>query len=139
VAYDQTKYEIMVGTDVDLNSAADCGDWAPGYIPHIVRAVAVVVTNTLGGAGVLKVDKRPTAGDDTGRGDGDIATVTLPNGTTAGSVIYVDGLNVRVDPGQEAVAEVTDVTAASDTAHVILYVEPTWERPANNTAMAASA
>ena len=123
----------------DLNSLADVGSFAPGYMSYIVRAVAVVINNDVAAAGVVKFDKRVTAGSDVGRGDGDIAVVTLGTAHTGGKVVYKDGLNIRLDPGQEAVAEVTDVTGAGDTARVILYLEPTWERPANNTAMVASA
>ena len=132
------KYEVMVAKDVDLNSLADVGDWAPGLVPHIIRAVALVVTNTIGAAGVLKFDKRPTAGDNTGRGDGDVAVLNLATTHDAGEVVYKDGLNVLIKPGEEVVAEVTDVTAAADTGHVIIWVEPAWENPSNNTKMIAT-
>jgi bifunctional ADP-heptose synthase (sugar kinase/adenylyltransferase) len=64
--------------------------------------------------------------------------INLATTHTGGKVVYKDGLNIRLDPGQEAVAEVTDVTGAGDTARVILYLEPVWERPANIAAMVAT-
>ncbi len=128
-------YEVIVAKDVDLNTLADVGDYAPGFHPVIIRAVALVITNTIGAAGVVKVDKRPTAGSDTGRGDGDIAVINLATTHDEGEVVYKDGLTFLLKPGEEAVFEVTDVTAASDTAHLILYVEEFPEEPANNTKM----
>lgn len=139
MSYTHQQIEYIIAKDIDLNSAADCGDWAPGYMPVIVRAAALVVTNTLGSAGVIKIDKRPTAGDDTSRGDGDVASLTLPSGTAAGAVIYQDGIDVKVSPGEELVAQVTDACDASDTGHLIIFVEPVWETPANNTDMTATA
>lgn len=135
-----TKIEVELAAAADLNSVADVtgASFAPGYMSYIVRAVAVVINNDIGAAGELRIDKRPTAGSDTSRGDGDIAIITLDTVHTGGTVVYQDGLNVRLDPGEEAVAQVTNATAASDTARIILYLEPTWERPANNTAMVAT-
>lgn len=135
------KIEVELAKAADLNSVADItgASFAPGYMSYIVRAVALVINNDIAAAGVVKFDKRPTAGSDTGRGDGDVAVINLATTHTGGKVVYKDGLNVRIDPGQEVVAEVTDATGASDTARVILYLEPTWERPANNTAMVATA
>ena len=136
--YTHSKSEVMIAKDASLASAADVGDWAPGMVPHIIRAIALVFTIVPQATGVLKIDKRVTAGSDTGRGDGDIATI---NYTTAmvGLVVYVDGLDIEIKPGEEIVAQVTDATPTSGSAHIIAYVEPRWETPANNADMAASA
>jgi hypothetical protein len=139
MAYPHSKYEVMVVKDAALDSTGDKGDWAPGYVPHVIRAVAVVVTNTIGAAGVVKFDKRPTAGSDTSRGDGDIAEINLATTHDAGEVVYVDGLDEVINPGEEVVVEVTDACAASDTGHIIIYVEPYWEQPENNADMIESA
>jgi hypothetical protein len=141
MAYTHSKYEVILARGADLNSVADVtgAHWSPGYVPHRVRAVALAIDNAIGGAGVLKFDKRPTHGSDTDRGDGDVAVLTIPNSTAGGIVLYKDGLNVLINPGEQVVAEVTDATAASDTGTVIIYVEPVWERPGNNTSMLASA
>lgn len=141
MAYVHSKYEVILAKGADLNSVADVtgARWSPGLVPHYVRAVALCIDNAIGGAGVLKFDKRATHGSDTGRGDGDVAVLTIPNSTAGGVILYKEGLNVLIRPGEEVVAEVTDATAASDTGTIILYVEPSWERPANNAAMLASA
>lgn len=139
MAYTHSKYEVLVTANGVLSSAADIGDWSPGYIPHIIRAVALVFTTVPQATGVTKVDLRPAAGSDTGRGDGDIAVVNYTVALApAGAVIYVDGLDIEVLPGAEAVFQVTDATPTSGNAHLILYVEPRWEIPANISAMVAS-
>jgi hypothetical protein len=138
MAYSHDKYEVVVVKDAALSSTGDVtgGKWAPGFHPHIVRAVMAVITNAIGDPCVIKVDKRPTAGSDTSRGDGDVAVLTISTTNGAlGNVCYADGLDVEIKPGEEIVFEVTDAAAASDAAHLILLVEPRWEVPGNNTDM----
>jgi hypothetical protein len=139
MAYTHTQYEVIVGKDLSLASTADVADWACGMVPHRIRAVGVVITNTVGSAGIVKLDKRPTAGSDTSRGDGDVCTINLATTHDAGEVVYKTGLNVEILPGQEVVAEVTDACASGDTAHVVMLVEPRWDQPANNTKMIETA
>ena len=140
MAYTHSKYEVIVAKDASVASAADVGDWAPGYIPHIIRAVALVFTTVSQATGVIKVDKRVAAGSDTGRGDGDIATLNYTAaGSVAGQVIYKDGLDIEIKPGEEAVFQVTDATPSSGNCHLILYVEPRWDTPANESDMTATA
>ena len=137
MAYDHTQYEVQIGTDVDLNSAAQFGAWSPGLTPHILRGIAVVVTNDIGAAGEVTVEYG-TAGVAAGAGT-TVDIINLTTAHTAGTVVYKDGLNQKLTPGQEVLGVVTNVTAASDTAHVILMVEPQWEQPANNTSMSETA
>lgn len=139
MAYPHSKYEVKLKSAADLNSVADIAAWGPGYVPHRIHAVALVINNVIAAAGVVKFDKRPTAGSDTGRGDGDVAIINLATSHDGGEVVYKDGLNVILNPGQEVVAEVTDATGASDTAEVIIYVEPVWENPDNISAMVETA
>ena len=139
MSYIFSKREVLVATDQSLATATDIGDWAPGMTPWIIRAVALVFTTDVDDTGVVKVDKRPTAGSDSSRGDGDIATInyTTSNGDQ-GKVIYKDGLNVEIKPGEEVVFQVTDATPSTGKAHLILFIEPKWELPANNTDMSAT-
>ena len=139
-AYDQTQYEAYMGRALALDTAADVGDvWGPGYVRQIIRAVVLVFTTAVDATGELKIDKRITAGSDTGRGDGDIATIAYTTVTGAqGKAVYKDGLDVVMNVTEEAVAQVTDATPTAGNAHVILLVEPSWERPGNNTDMAAT-
>lgn len=136
MSYSDYQIEQMVAKDASLASAADVGDWAPGYSPVIIRAVALVFTTAVNNSGTLKVDKRPTAGSDTSRGDGDVADIDYTTTTGAqGKVVYQDGIDVEVAPGEEIVFEVTDATPSAGNAHLIIFYEPRWEQPANNTDM----
>ena len=135
MAYTHSKYERVVASAAALSSTGDKGAFAPGMVPHIVRAVAAVIKTVPAAAGVLKFDKRPTAGSDTGRGDGDVAVINLATSHTAGTVVYKDGLNALIKPGEEVVAEVTTATGTGGVAEIIAYVEPSWEVPGNNTRM----
>lgn len=134
IQQDIVKSGSLVGTG-DITGAV----WAPGYQPVIVRAASVVLTVALACAATVKLDKRPTPGSDSGRGDGDVAVITLPNGQAAGTVVYKDQLNVKVSPGEEIVAEVTDAGGGSAAGHIAIHIEPSFEIPANNTEMTESA
>ena len=81
-------YDDAAGVDCD-QAAADVGVFHVPFKCQVVRAQAVVTETCAGGTTtpIVKFDKRPTAGSDTGRGDGDIANLVL--GTTAqGKVLY---------------------------------------------------
>ena len=135
-------YEVTVVKAADLNSVADVtgGTWAPGMMKHKIHAVAMLNGNAIGAAGVVKVDKRPTFGSDTSRGDGDIAVLNVPNGFAAGAVLYQRcEPPVVMEPGTEAVIQVTDATAASDVGTFVFLVEVIPEEPANMAAMTATA
>jgi len=139
LAYTHSKQEIVVVKDGSLATAADIGHWASGLIPHVIRAVALVFTTAVDATGQVSFDKRPTVGSDTGRGNGDVAVINYTSTTGAqGKVVYKEGLNIEIAPGEEVVAQVTDATPTAGNAHVILYVEPRWERPANNIDMSAT-
>lgn len=130
-------YEVVVKKAADLNTSGDISGakWAPGFLRHKIHAVALIIDNTIAATGVVKFDKRVTFGSDTGRGDGDVAVINLATSHTGGKVVYKDGLDVDVSPGEEVVVEVTDVTGASDVADVVLVVEAVYEQPANIAAM----
>lgn len=134
--YSSGKYQVVLARKFTLNTLADVTTWAP-IVPHKITMVGLVIDNDIAAVGVVKFDKRITAGSDTGRGDGDVATLNLTTAHTQGKLVYKE-INVMVNPGQEVVLEVTDVTGAADTADAVMWVEPVWEHPANRTAMVAS-
>lgn len=137
MAYPHIKYEIYKAEIVNQNLAAATGDkafWSPMYVPHYVRAVGVVITTSCTGTGVVDFDFRPTQGSDTNRvSNGGIARINLLT-TAQGKTIYKDGLNQLVIPGNEVVIKLTTAAGAGNGTPV-LYVEPSWERPLNNTNM----
>lgn len=128
--------EVVLVESAD-GTTGDKGFWGPAYQPVVVRGFAVVTRAVVCCAGEVALDKRPTAGDDTSRSELD--TLTIANATAAGKVIYVDGLNTKISPSEELVAEVTNATGAASALRIVAFVEPSPEVPANNTDMSESA
>jgi hypothetical protein len=117
----------LVDAALDLNSLADGTAWTPKFNKVQVVAVIAEVTNAIGGAGEIRFDKRITFGSDTGRGDGDLGIMTVPDTTAVGKQIYVrPATAMTLSPGEQLVPQVTNVTAASDTAdiYVVYHVVP---------------
>lgn len=73
-------------------------------------------------SGIVALDKRVTAGSDTGRLDAAGGTLTVTGNIVAGKGIYVEpSTPLSIDPGQEAVFEVTD--AAQNVGNVFYWYE----------------
>ena len=138
MAYAHTQYEVTVGKALDIASTGDKGDWAPGCIPHILRGVAVQITNDIGSTGTINVDKRITFASDTGRVDNIVSAINLTTAHTAGKVVYRMNLNVLVRPGEQLVFAADDAAAAGDLCNIVIYVEPSWAVPAESPLMVAS-
>lgn len=140
--YTNDCYEVNMlrSSGEPLQTMASTGDvaiWGPGFRPHVVRAVALVLNADPNSAGVLKFDLRPTRGSDTNRTDGTVGTLSwaTTDTFTAGSevrIIYEELGNsaVTVYPGQEVVAEVTDADTSNDGVRIVLFVEALPMRPA---------
>jgi len=57
---------------------------------------------------VIKFDKRPTAGTDTGRGDGDVGVITKTAANVQGKTFYAaPAAAITVDAGDEIIVDVT--------------------------------
>jgi hypothetical protein len=140
MAYTEGLIEVRLARRADLNSVADVtgGTWGPAFYPMYVVGVAALIDNTIAAAGVVKFDKRPTFGSDSGRGDGDVGVLNLATSHVGGKVVYKRVTPIKISPGEEVVAEVTDATGASDTADLILFLSPSPEEPGNLSAMVAS-
>jgi hypothetical protein len=134
--YVDTQYEWMAARATAITSTGDKAFWSPGMTPHVVRGWALIVTTGIQAADPVTVslDKRITAGSDTGRVNDLTASAVIPGGTVAGKVYYKDGFQAKVSPGEELVFEVTDASAAGALTFVLL-LEPSWEEPLNNTNM----
>lgn len=96
-----------------------------GLQPQIVRSVSLIemVANTVTAA-IWVLKRRPTPGSSSG--EEVVATLTVPvAGAAIGRVIYKKGLNVKLNPGDELVMELTQAaTAGSVTISVELDVAP---------------
>ena len=111
-----------------------------GYTPVIIRAMTVTVTTALTGGdqAIVALEKRITAGSDTGRVTTGVPAVTVPGGTAAGKAVYKDGLNFLISPGEEGVLRLTDASAAG-AGHVVIHYELAPYAITNSTNSLASA
>ena len=112
--------------------------WSPGYIPGVVRAVAVSIVSSAafiatGTKPKLSV-RRNVFGAASVSGD-ELDDIALTSGQAAGSVKFLDNLNITVSPGQEITIVPSVLATAVLTAGVQLFVETKHEVPGNITAM----
>lgn len=140
MAYTTEWNEIVVADAADCTSTGEKGDFTPGLNPCTVRAAAAIVevASATSTDAVITLYKN-TAGTTTTTNRTTIDTITIPGATAAGQVIYVDGLDVDVDPGEEVQATVTTAATTNGTNTVVLDISPSRERPANNSDMTESA
>ena len=118
-------------------SVADIGKWAPGYTPVIVKALCVLVRVVPSCAGVVSLEKRVTLQSDSSRVV--LLCVAIPNAAAAGKVYYAYmASGVKVSPGDELVAKVTDAMGTDAVVDVVVVVDPSFETPAANSDMVAA-
>lgn len=137
-------YDDTVGIDVDQSAA----DVAIADIPcnGTILFTALMCTEAVTAATtapVFKFDIRPTAGSDTGRGDGDAGAITIPSGTAIGTVMYDEAAKGdQVTAGDQVVCQyATAASGPSITGHVVpmLVIDPEWEMLANLSAFTETA
>lgn len=148
MAYTHSKYEVHMqsnyvptgvaaaatpGGSITLGITGVMARWTPGFVPHYVRGIAVVrgITTFSAAAGKFHIYADvAAAGTPTS-----VAQMSVPTaGIAHKSIYYRPTYDLLIKPGHHVDF---NVTAADDAAfgEVILYVEPTWEEPANITSM----
>ena len=138
--YEVTMLAATGESVVDLTSTGDKAVWGPGFVPHRIRGMAVVLNATPGDTGTVVFDIRPTRASDTNRTAATVGTIQLltTHTFTAGSVqpvIYQQHTGgVIVYPGQEVVAEASASAAAVSACRIVLWVEPVYSTPGNMAA-----
>ena len=135
------------GAAQSLTSAADIHIWTIPIKCIPIRAGFTLTTTVSSSvSAVVKFDRRPTAGSDTDRGDGDVGTITIPTTAAAGKAYYektdfVDAATgdwvQDLDEGEQVVVQVTTAATSAGAGIPWLLVELNPEMPANNTAMVA--
>lgn len=135
MAYTHNQFERLVANRVDL--ATDTSYFmSAGFTPFILKAAAVVVTTATASSSVIvTITRRITAGSNTGEVAVDV--ITVPVSTAQGSVVYVDGLDTKVSPGEELEFAVSG--SGTGNGDIVAFCEMTWEHPSNNTDMSESA
>lgn len=127
-----------IATIADLSSTGDKVTFTPAFPSEIVEFGVIITTALVGTGLVLKVDKRPTAGSDTGRGDGDLGTCTPGVAAAAGAVIRSRPNNPGlVNPGQQAILELTTGGSSGAGIGFIVFREKPVYRDANETVVTA--
>ena len=92
-------------------------------VPMVVRRFGAIVTTAIVNttiAAVESLDYRPTYASDTNRAE--IDTITLPTGTAAGKIVYVD-CNYRVLPGTQLVVEHKTAGTGTPSGAVRFFIE----------------
>lgn len=139
MSYQHHQGEMLLGAgNLSLVTAAVIARRCIGYFPIRVRAVSVAFTVVGGtGSGVLKLKRRPTPGS--ASGEVVIATVNYTAAqAVVGKVMFVDGLNVQINPGEELAAEVTTGLTTTGSGDILVGFEPSWETPAAIATMTRS-
>lgn len=138
MSYTHSKYEVlMTATAVSATATGDKAKWSPGFMPHIVRAVSVIPTvsgTTLSGM-VFNFNHLDLTSGSTA------SALAVINGTatvTPGRAMYktVSG-EVAISPGEEVIFNVGTALTAVNVKGVI-YVEPKWDSPGNQSNLVAS-
>jgi hypothetical protein len=133
-------YDDILGVDLD-QTAADVARFVVPF-PCTVELAGLAITETCAGTtpGVVKMDKRPTAGSDTARGDGDIATFNMGT-TAAGKMLYdLVAVDTDLEPGDEVVVQITTAPLTGPAGHFepVLVVKVRDEVLANLSDMVAT-
>lgn len=126
--YELAIQKEVFASDADMSGTGDQGTFTPPFPCEIVGfgyVITTVVTDAAGGL-VLKADKRPTAGSDSGRGDGDGGVLTLTNAQaillTAGKVMLSrPNTPLIVYPGEQIVLDLTTAPDGGAGLPFILY------------------
>jgi len=134
-------YDDLLGFDMD-QGAADLGSFIIPFKCMVVLAGLAITETNVGATtpGVVKFDKRPTAGSDASRGDGDIAEFNLLT-TAAGKFLYDEvAVGVALEPGEEVVLQLVTQPVGGPAGHArpVLLVEYLPEIKANLTNMVAT-
>ena len=128
--YSQTQYEVLLtATNVTATTSGIKAQWGPGMHPHIVRGVAILLmSGEPVNPGQVIFDHLDLA---SGATASTIATINTTSDDLSGDVIYKDGLNVEIQPGQVMRVRVPAIVSGELAFFATAYVEPRWERPAN--------
>ena len=139
MAYPHGKTEhILLGTGTtarNLTAAANSEEvqWAPGYMPFLVRAVSIqsIATSALGAAGVVSFRDDSPFGSSTSTGN-EFAAVTASTGAT-NLVYFRDDFTPRTISVGDRITAIITTGVTGESLICRVYGEWTWEHPLNAT------
>ncbi|MFQ5895654.1 MAG: hypothetical protein ACE5JJ_07550 [Nitrospinota bacterium] len=147
MAYTHSKYEVtLLGTGaqnegLDATATTVGARWAPGYIPHIVRAITAQLTATGAPVTAPVISIRnvsPYSAAGIGATGDQFTSLTFSTGDTSSTVRYADKKDQEISVGDMLVAVPSTKATGSEKVVVRAYVEPRWETPANATGVLAT-
>jgi len=118
MSYEREKLQWVEASASNMTSTADVATFTPSTEVEVYEFGVVITTDlTASDNLIIAADLRTVAGSDTGRGNGDVGTLTIAAGSSggidAGDVIMCrPSAPVAVSPGEEVVIEVTNAVAA---------------------------
>ena len=124
---------------VDLLPTTYNAAWGPGYVPHIIRGAAVILSaSNVAAFGNDAVEIKFDADISTPGTPSNLFSIELPSAVTDHSnkaIYYTPTYYIEIKPGMTVKANTASAATAGVRARLMLYVEPRWEEPANVTAM----
>ncbi len=139
MAYTHSKSDVMMtASSLSATTSGVVAQWAPGNVPHIIRAFSISYTatgNTSSGLTVALQHLDLTSGSTASA----IATLVGTSSDLAGHVVYKTVTSeVVVKPGEQVQVDITGAASGDCNFIPCIYVEPKWEVPGNNTNMRAT-
>ena len=124
------RTQDLLATDYDLNGGADIA-FSGGLARESIYGIGVTMLQAATSQGVLRGDLRSPAGPGGVVTQGYFFTLTIPNLTPAGKVVYIDNIKRMLKRGDEMIITITSGAGATVTGHVALWHEPEYEQPPN--------
>jgi hypothetical protein len=108
-----------------------------GAVPMVIRSLNVLpLTSGADYSGaVIQIDVVNLA---TGSTASAVAACVMVATDKPGHVIFKDGLNVQVNPGQKAELRVSTAKTGTQQFAATMFVEPVWDNPRNRSTMRVS-
>ena len=137
MSYASESKQVMVQEDVVNRNVQGSSDLITIHSPLRLLRVGYTVTTVIAGAMTQTITKRLIPGDDTG--EVAVTTLTIPDTTVAGKVLYKDLTPIDLNPGDQIEFATTQAGAQTGAGICFIEVIPRPEVPANLSDMVASA
>ena len=135
MAYPTDQREMLVVAGANLNGTGVKGRLVAGRYGFVLEGVSVVIETVPADAATLTLQRRPVAG--VAANEVTIDTVELTTSHTAGKVVYLDGLDTTIGPGEDVAFNLTG-DAASGAATIKAVVRELRDAAANDTSLVAT-
>lgn len=135
MAYDWAQEDVQVALGADISSTGIEGRLVAGRYGFILRGAAVVIETAVADAATITIQRRPVAG--AAANQVTVDTIEIATTHEAGEVVYLDGLNTKISPGEDLVFDVTGA-GASGVASITATIERLRDAAGNDTSLVAT-